>query len=98
MRLEEQEGKTQPRLWSTFLLNPRTNPALEYPSLGRMGTTLLPTPSTSVHPHHTRVHWRLPGAQRVRKWQGQTLSFSLEDKYLLPGDPPREALQGGRVE
>lgn len=57
----------------------------------------LPTPSSSVHPHHAGVHWRLPGAQRARKWQSLTLSFSLEVKYLLPGDPPRGTLQGGRV-
>lgn len=50
MRLEEQEGKTQPRLWSAFLLNPRTNPALQYPSLGRMGATLL------GYPHPAALH------------------------------------------
>lgn len=66
----------------------------------RMGTTLLgyPHPVPLLHPHRTRVHWRLPRAQRVRKWQGQALSFSLDDKYLLPGDPLRGVLQGGKAE
>lgn len=35
---------------------------------------------------------------RVRKWQSQTLSFSFEDKYLLPGDPLQGALQGDKAE
>lgn len=36
MRPEKQEGKAQPRLCSAFLLQLRTNPALKFPSLGRM--------------------------------------------------------------
>lgn len=105
MRPEEQEGKAQPRLCSAFLLHPRTNPALEFPSVGRMGmakgqpcwathTQHLCTPVSE----HARVHWRHPAAQRPRRWQGWTLPFSLKAKYLLPRDPPRGAVQGGRAE
>lgn len=91
MRLEEQEGKAQPRLCSAFLLHPRTNPALEFPSLGRMRMAK-GQPCWATHTQHlcsppSACQGELE-TQRPRRWQGWTLPFSLEAEYLLSGDPP----------
>lgn len=40
---------------------------------------------------HARMHWRHPAAQRPMRWQGWTLTFSLEAKYLLSEDTPLPA-------
>lgn len=73
VRVEEQEGKAQPRFCSAFQLHPRTKPGTGDFLLGKdgdsKGGTLLGYPHPApLHPplEHTGVRWRHPATQRPR--------------------------------